>query len=758
MEPVRIAVLRGRVLGPDGADAGSGPDPVDGARVTILDHPEFGYTATREDGRYDLAVNGGADLVVHVEQKDLMSVQRTEAVPWQDFVDIEDIVMTAYSDTVLPVEENASALQAVTSGEVSDEDGSRKATLMFEPNTDATMTLPNGQEKPLGDLEVRATEYTVGENGDEAMPGELPATSAYTYAVEFSVDEAVEAGATDVEFTRPVVTYVENFLGFEAGSLVPAAYYDEAQGAWVPSENGVVIKRIGAGIDVTGDDTADAPASAAMLKWGIDAQEVAKLAAEYPAGKSLWRVAVKHFTPWDYNWPYGCKGECDPPDEDPPPPPYCPECQAAGSIVGVFNQTLGERLKLTGTPFALHYESSRVPGYKEAYRLDIPLTGPSIRSSLRRVELEVSVAGQTFTKSFETPAPNMEHTYTWDGKDAYGRPVEGAHNATVKIGYVYPAVYLEPDEFEASFGQFGGAAVTRNEPGGSEETRREIIAWQEWQRPLGTLGAGSDALGGWTIDVHHSYDPQSRTLYRGDGSKVTTEAIRSQIDTVLGRDPYAWWETGNDATEIDLGLVRGSDAGPDGSVYGADAAQGVVYRAKPDGSLEFLAGTPADDEGDLGDGGPATQAHLLSPADVAVHQDGTVYISDSGNGRIRRVAPDGTISTFAGGGDAETLGDGGPATSASLKRPRGLDLAPDGTLYVAEAGRDRVRRITPDGRISTVAGGGRRAGRRRPGRRREARRPDRRRGGLRRRRVHRRLRPAPDPPGHRLGHHRHDRR
>ena len=72
---------------------------------------------------------------------------------------------------------------------------------------------------------------------------------------------------------------------------------------------------------------------------------------------------------------------------------------------------------------------------------------------------------------------------------------------------------------------------------------------------------------------------------------------------------------------------------------------------------------------------------------------------------MRRVDPRGNDRTFAGGGDPDTLGDGGPATAATLKQPRGLALAADGTLYIAEAGRDRVRRIAPDGRISTVAGG-----------------------------------------------------
>ena len=138
----------------------------------------------------------------------------------------------------------------------------RQATLLFEPGTDATMELPNGQTKPLGDLEVRATEYTVGADGEERMPGELPDSSAYTYAVEFSVDEAVEAGATDVKFTKPVTTYVDNFLGFKAGTIVPSAYYDEGKGAWVPSENGLVIKIVSesdgrANVDTDGDGNAD---------------------------------------------------------------------------------------------------------------------------------------------------------------------------------------------------------------------------------------------------------------------------------------------------------------------------------------------------------------------------------------------------------------------------------------------------------------------------------------------------------------------
>ncbi|MCG8417153.1 MAG: hypothetical protein MJE77_04315 [Proteobacteria bacterium] len=77
---------------------------------------------------------------------------------------------------------------------------------------------------PLNALAVRATEYTVGEGGQAAMPGSLPATSGYTYAVELSVDQALQAGATRVEFSQPLPFYVDNYLDFPTGEIVPVGY------------------------------------------------------------------------------------------------------------------------------------------------------------------------------------------------------------------------------------------------------------------------------------------------------------------------------------------------------------------------------------------------------------------------------------------------------------------------------------------------------------------------------------------------------
>ena len=97
--------------------------------------------------------------------------------------------MTQFSAKATTIDADSAAPIQVATGATSDDgDGERAATLLFERGTDAVMELPGGETKPLDDLTVRATEYTIGEHGDEAMPGELPATSAYTYAVEFSVD------------------------------------------------------------------------------------------------------------------------------------------------------------------------------------------------------------------------------------------------------------------------------------------------------------------------------------------------------------------------------------------------------------------------------------------------------------------------------------------------------------------------------------------------------------------------------------------
>src|SRR5437762_4035466 len=108
--------------------------------------------------------------------------------------------------------------------------------------------------------------------------------------------------------------------------------------------------------------------------------------------------------------------------------------------------------------------------------------------------------------------------------------------------------------------------------------------------------------------------------------------------------------------------------------------------------------------GYIGDGGPAASAFLNSPQAVAAGPNGVLYIADSNNHRIRRVDSNGTISTAAGNGNSGFSGDGGSAPGSQLWFPHGIAAAPDGSLYIADTYNHRIRRIAPDGRISTVAG------------------------------------------------------
>ena len=121
----------------------------------------------------------------------------------------------------------------------------------------------------------------------------------------------------------------------------------------------------------------------------------------------------------------------------------------------------------------------------------------------------------------------------------------------------------------------------------------------------------------------------------------------------------------------------------------------------PDGTIRTVAGTGF--YGDSGDAGPATAAQIKDPLGVAVMPDGGFLIADGGAGRVRRVLPDGTITTVAGNGTRGYSGDGGPATAAEIFDPYGVAVMPDGGFLIAD-GDYVVRRVFPDGTITTVAG------------------------------------------------------
>src|SRR5262249_21288751 len=141
-----------------------------------------------------------------------------------------------------------------------------------------------------------------------------------------------------------------------------------------------------------------------------------------------------------------------------------------------------------------------------------------------------------------------------------------------------------------------------------------------------------------------------------------------------------------------------------GNLYIADTLNNVVRRADRNGIIATVAGN--GEPGNSGDGGPATVARLNSPAGMAIGVGDTVYIADTGNNRVRKLTADGTISPYAGTGEPRYAGDGGPATSAPLNYPSGLAFDDEGNLYIADSFNNRVRKVDLDGLITTVAGTG----------------------------------------------------
>ncbi len=143
-----------------------------------------------------------------------------------------------------------------------------------------------------------------------------------------------------------------------------------------------------------------------------------------------------------------------------------------------------------------------------------------------------------------------------------------------------------------------------------------------------------------------------------------------------------------------------------GNLYVADFDRSVVYKVDQQAAITAVAGTGT--AGYAGDGGPASAARISGPLSVAVDRGGNLYIAEYGGDRIRKVAPNGIITTFAGTGRAGFSGDGGPATTAAIFNP--LDMAADaaGNIYFVDSGNRRIRRIGANGVITTVAGTGRR--------------------------------------------------
>jgi RHS repeat-associated protein len=531
--------------------------------------------------------------------------------------------------------------------------------------------------------------------------------------------------------------YLENFLSFPAGTKIPAAFYDRSKQRWVATSNGRVIRIVSinnglASIDANGDGGADTDSALAVL--GIDEGERRTLASLYTTGQSLWRVRTNHFSSLDCNFEIVGPTNAKKPKIKNPKRRIgktATQCTARGwSIVDCANQSLRESIPIQGTPYAIEYDSSRAA--HNQYSTTIELSDSDIPSSLRRIDLRVRIAGQDHLYHF-TPQTNLKYTFTWDGHDGFGRPVQGAQDAAIDITYAYPVRYAYPE---------GDPAW--NMPAEIidiiERERVEFTLTESSEVLLGHFGSSDTGFGGWTFSPQRFYDGVGRTIYEAEGRERSTDpqqtrntaiatlpvgdpdsldlftmapapdgslyfsdgyqirklAADATISDIAGRTTAGFTPDGQPALGNPVDLWQFA-AGPDGTLYVIDATR---VRAIVNGRWVTVAGNSSYEQGVQPEGVPATSRSITAWS-LTVAADGTVYVGGVGN--IYKIDPDGILHTIAGTPQSSSFAeftDGASATAVRLGRSNGVAVGPDGTIYFTNG--TILGRVTTDGRVFHV--------------------------------------------------------
>jgi len=232
--------------------------------------------------------------------------------------------------------------------------------------------------------------------------------------------------------------------------------------------------------------------------------------------------------------------------------------------------------------------------------------------------------------------------------------------------------------------------------------------------------------------IYHLEHPRLSPDAVGDGRPAGEISLVEPVSVAEAHDSSVYisdrvhriWQVGNDgiasviagngykgaisasaqARDSKLGIPEGLAIDSQGRVYFADSYNDVVARVNEDGTIEIVAGTGV--RGFNGEEGPATEMKLNKPYDVAVDGVGNLYVIENRSHRLRKVTPDGTLSTLAGAGDRGPSDDPQPSETSRLRSPWGVFVDESGRVYVADGGHNVIRRVNLDGTIETIAGNG----------------------------------------------------
>ena len=489
-------------------------------QISFINQPEYGSIKTDSDGRFVIAGPAGLQTLVY-EKPGYLVVQREGSGASNSWASLEQVMLLPFDTKRSFIDLAAGGLQVHESTLITDEFGSRKATIVFDGITSAKVKSADGYERDLSSFWFSATEYET----PSSMPGPLPTDSVFTYCSELNV-EGTRYNDT-VTFNKNVVMFVDNFLGFEVGEIVPIGYFDTIDSNWVASDNGIVVRLLDSdsdgiidGLDSNDDGIAD------DLNGDGTTEDDARGLIGYNAGDTLWWGAFNHFSPRDYNLS-GSKGDDPKSADEKDGKESATNCEgvSVGSSVKPYQQSFHEDIVLAGMDVELHYSSQRTKDYK--HKINIRVSGDEVSPTLTKMIARLEIAGKVYEQEF-SPGANVSAEFIWDGKDAKGNRPQGYVNGRVRLGYSYTSTYMSIGNTSVdnkSIGEYSTGWNVEGERDTGVTTRQDSTSWRNSGVVLKNT-FDSHIAEGWSFSNVHEMDPKGQ-IYLGNGGtlEVTPESL-----------------------------------------------------------------------------------------------------------------------------------------------------------------------------------------------------------------------------------------
>ena len=542
-------------------------------------------------------------------------------------------------------------------------------------------------------INVRATNL----DSNDQIP-DLPETSDFLYCIKLDPDL--------FEFDQSVLIRIRNSLGFPPGSKIPLGIYSRDRARWSPGGM-AVISEDGLWAEAYTRHFSFADVNSPMLEEWVNVLKKMKTTNKTPIPGG------------------GAKNKCT--------------GEAGGSLVRQQDGSLEERHRLPdyrsmGTTHGVElvYDSNRA-----APRCPLVLDGSGdIDGRVVKNAVTFSIEGIEKQWFFLPDPETVRYGWYWDGINGRGQMLPtGVYPYEITLTHYFQGVY----GFQLSFGGIviGPSGIDGRQSARTERTESAIVGFvngRECPYGAGWNVAGVQRLylnskstkamivdGSGIIAIFEKISEASNTpimdglympfcaiadgkggLFIGGWGVIIHVDAAGQQRQIAGTGPGTTAGDNGFAEDAKFNAVTGMHLDSMGNLYFADPANHRIRRIDTNGIITTVAGTEA---GFNGDGGPATRAMLNSPRGVTMDQKGNMFIADTGNNRIRQVDALGRITTVAGS-EAGYDGDGSPSVLARLNRPYSLVLDKSENLFIADYANHCIRKISPDGIISTFAGKG----------------------------------------------------